>query len=137
MLEALIVGLCIFLKKTTALLVFFMWLVKSRTFTKSGAIEAVYIQGFLQDLTNGLFHKLKSYGISGQIFGLILSCVSNRRLLVVLDQKSSQEFAANAGVPEGSILGPAYSLFFLYIDDPSYNVISNIAVYTNKTTLHI
>ena len=137
MLEALIVGLCIFLKKTTALLVFFMWLVKSRTFTKSGAIEAVYIQGFLQDLTNGLFHKLKSYGISGQIFGLILSCVSNRRLLVVLDQKSSQEFAANAGVPEGSILGPAYSLFFLYIDDPSYNVISNITVYTNKTTLHI
>ena len=137
MLEALIVGLCIFLKKTTALLVFFMWLVKSRTFTKSGAIEAVYIQGFLQDLTNGLFHKLKSYGISGQIFGLILSCVSNRRLLVVLDQKSSQEFAANAGVPEGSILGPAYSLFFLYVDDPSYDVISNIAVYTNKTTLHI
>ena len=137
MLEALIVGLCIFFKKTTALLVFFMWLVKSRTFTKSGALEAVYIQGFLQDLTNGLFHKLKSYGISGQIFGLILSCVSNRRLLVVLDQKSSQEFAANAGVPEGSILGPAYSLFFLYIDDPSYNVISNIAVYTNKTTLHI
>ena len=114
-----------------------MWLVKSRTFTKSGAIEAVYIQGFLQDLTNGLFHKLKSYGISGQIFGLILSCVSNRRLLVVLDQKSSQEFAANAGAPEGSILGPAYSLFFLYIDDPSYNVISNIAVYANKTTLHI
>ena len=137
MLEALIVGLCIFLKKTTPLLVFFMWLVKSRTFTKSGAIEAVYIQGFLQDLTNGLFHKLKSYGISGQIFGLILSCVSNRWLLVVLDQKSSQEFAANAGVPEGSILGPAYSLFFLYIDDPSYNVISNIAVYANKTTLHV
>ena len=28
----------------------------------------------------GLLHKLKSYGISGQIFGLISSFLSNRRL---------------------------------------------------------
>ena len=28
----------------------------------------------------GLFHKLKSYGMSGQIFGLISSFLSNRRL---------------------------------------------------------
>ena len=33
----------------------------------------------------GLLHKLKSYGISGQIFGLIYSFLSNRRLRVVLD----------------------------------------------------
>ena len=35
-----------------------------------------------------LLHKLKSYGISGEIFGLISSFFSNRRLLVVLDGKS-------------------------------------------------
>ena len=34
----------------------------------------------------GLLHKLKSYGISGQIFGLISSFLSNRRLQVVLDE---------------------------------------------------
>ena len=33
----------------------------------------------------GLLHKLKSYGISGQIVGLIYSFLSNRRLRVVLD----------------------------------------------------
>ena len=33
----------------------------------------------------GLLHKLKSYGISGQIFGLISSFLSNRQLSVVLD----------------------------------------------------
>ena len=33
--------------------------------------------------------QLKSYGISGQIFGLISSFLSNRRLRVVLDEKSS------------------------------------------------
>ena len=39
----------------------------------------------------GLLHKLKSYGITGQIFGLISSSLSNRQLKVVLDGKSSQE----------------------------------------------
>ena len=47
----------------------------------------------------GLLHKLKSYEISGQIFGLISSLHSNRQLLVVLDGKSSQEYSVNAGVP--------------------------------------
>ena len=43
-------------------------------------------------------YKLMSYGISGQIFGLI-SFLNNRRLRVVVDGKSSQEFPVNAGVP--------------------------------------
>ena len=63
----------------------------------------------------GLLHKLKSYGISGQIFGLISFFLSNRRLRVVLDGKSSQEHPVNAGVPQGSILG--LKLFLLYSND--------------------
>ena len=55
---------------------------------------------------SGLLYKLKSYGISGQIFGLISSFLSNRQLQVVLDGKSSQEYPVKAGVPQGSILGP-------------------------------
>ena len=45
----------------------------------------------------GLLHKLKSYGISGQIFGFISSFLSNRQLQVVLDGMSSQEYPVNAG----------------------------------------
>ena len=82
----------------------------------------------------GLLHKLKSYGISGQIFGFISSFLSNRQLRVVLDGKSSQEYRVNAGVPQGSILGP--TPFLLYINDLSDDVIRNIAIYANDTTLY-
>ena len=54
----------------------------------------------------GLLHKCKSYGISGQIFGLISSFLSNRWLRVVLDGMSSKEYPVNVGVPQVSILGP-------------------------------
>ena len=40
----------------------------------------------------GLLHNLESYGISGQIFGLISANLSNRRVRVVLDGKSLQEY---------------------------------------------
>ena len=52
------------------------------------------------------FHKTFS-GISGQIFGLISSFLSNRQLRVVLDGKSSQKYPVNAGVPQGSYTFPA------------------------------
>ena len=81
-----------------------------------------------------LLHKLKYYGISGQIFGLISSFLSNRQLQVVLDGKSSQEYPVNAGVPQGSILGP--TLFLLYINDLPDDVICNIAIYADDTTLY-
>ena len=47
-----------------------------------------------------LFIGLKA-ATSGQIFGLISSFLSTRRLRVVLDGKSSQEYPVNAGVPQG------------------------------------
>ena len=55
---------------------------------------------------SSLLHKRKFHGISGQTIGLISSFLSNRWLWLVLDGKSSQEYAVKAGVPQGSILGP-------------------------------
>ena len=80
-------------------------------------------------------HKLRSYGISGQIFSLISSFLSNRHLRVVLDGKSSQEYPVNAEVPQDSILGP--SLFLLYINDFPNDVICNIGIYADNTTLYL
>ena len=106
-------------------------------FNRSGADRAVALdisKAFDRIWHAGLLHKLKSYGISGQIFGLISSFLSNRQLWVVLDGKSSQEYPVNAGVPQGSILGP--TLFLLYINDLPDDVICNIAVYADDTTLY-
>ena len=82
----------------------------------------------------GLLHKLKSSGILGQIFSLISSFLSNRWIRVVLDGKSSQEYPVNAGVPQGSIVGP--TLFLLYINDLPDDVVYNIVIYADDTTLY-
>ena len=109
----------------------------ARAFNRSGATRAVapdISKAFHRVWHAGLLHKLKSYGISGQIFGHISSFLSNRWLRVVLDGKSSQESPVNAGVPQGSILGP--TLFLLYINDLPDHVICNIAIYADDTTLY-
>ena len=53
---------------------------------------------------------------------------------MVLDGKSSQEYPVNAGVPQGSILGP--TLFPLYINDLPDDVICDIAIYADETNLY-
>ena len=64
-----------------------------------------------------------SYGIFGQVFSLISSFLSIRQLWVVLDGESSEEYPVNAGIHQGSILGPTF--FLLYINDLPGDVISN------------
>ena len=109
----------------------------ARASNRSGATQAVALdisKAFDRVCHACLLHKLKSYGISGQIFGLISSFLSNRQLRVILDGKTSQEYPVNAGVPQGSILGP--TLFLLYINDLPDDVICNIAIYADDTTLY-
>ena len=111
------------------------------TFNRSGATQAVALdisKTFNCIWHSGLFANLsiscQMFGISGQIFGFISSFLSNRRLWVVLDGKSSQEHPVNAGVSVAWIPGPV--LFLLYINGHPDNVICNIAINVNDTTFY-
>ena len=53
---------------------------------------------------------------------------------MVLDGKSSQEYPVNAGVSQGSIIGLTLSL--LYINDLPDDVICDITIYADDTTLY-
>ena len=108
----------------------------ARAFNRSRATGAVALdisKDFDRVWHAGLCHELKSYGIWGQIFGLISYFLSNRQLRVDLDGKSPQEYPVNARVPQGSILG--LTLFLLYINDLPDTVICDIAIYVDDTTL--
>ena len=108
----------------------------ARAFNRSGATRAValHISKASDKVWHaGLLHKLKFYGISGLVFDLISSFLGNRQLRVVLEGKPSQEYPVNAGVAQGSILGP--TLFLLYINDLP-DGICNIAIYADDTTLY-
>ena len=109
----------------------------ARAFKESGTTRAVALdifKAFNRVWHAGLLHRPRSRGISSQMFGLISSFLSSGWLRVVLDGKSSQEYPVSAGVPQGSILGP--TIFLLYINDLPDDVICNIAIYADDTTLY-
>ena len=87
----------------------------ARAFNRSGATRAVALdisKAFDRIWHAGLLHKLR----------------------VVLDGKSSQEYPVNAGVLQGSILGP--TLCLPYINDLPNDVVCNITIYADDTTLY-
>ena len=85
-------------------------------YNRSGATRAIALdisKTFDRVWHAGLLYELKSYGVCGQTFGLILPFLGNRWLRVVLHRKFSQEYPVNAGVLQGSILGPHFSYYTL------------------------
>ena len=67
----------------------------ARPCNRSGAARAIALdisKAFDSVWNACLLHKIKCYGILGEIFGLISSFLSIRRRGVVLDGKSSQEY---------------------------------------------
>ena len=81
----------------------------------------------------GLVYKLKSNGIEGQALKILQSFLSDRFQRVVLNGQSSNWEKVNAGVPQGSILGPL--LFLVYINDISSDLECDVKLFADDTCL--
>ena len=81
----------------------------------------------------GIIFKLKQNGISGNLLHLMSDFLSNRKQRVILNGQFSSWTDVNAGVPQGSILGPL--LFLIYINDLTNHLSSNAKLFADDTSL--
>ena len=82
----------------------------------------------------GLLYKLKSMGISGELYNLLENFLSGRFQRVILNGQTSSWRPVLAGVTQGSILGPL--LFLIYINDLPNELKSNAKLFADDTSLY-
>ena len=81
-----------------------------------------------------LLHKLKSYGISGNLLSWLNSFVTGRLQRVTLNNVYSKWSNVVSGVPQGLVLGPI--LFLIYINDIPTVVDSHLLLFADDIKLY-
>jgi hypothetical protein len=80
----------------------------------------------------GLLHKMKAYGITGNLVDWFSSYLKDRRQKVVIKNNSSTYCEISAGDPQGSVLDPL--LFIIYINDIADKVVSLSRLFADNTS---
>ena len=99
-------------------------------------VRSVYLdmsKAFDKVWHEGLIFKLKQNGIDGKLLGLFESYLCNRKQRVVINGSESVWGKIDAGVPQGSVLGPL--LFLIYINDLEDGIKSQIKFFADDTSL--
>ena len=80
-----------------------------KAFDSGHEVRAIFLdisKAFDKVWSKGLIHKLKVIGVEGEILDILSSFLEDRQQRVTLDGESSDWANVEAGVPQGSILGP-------------------------------
>ena len=105
-----------------------------KAFDSNQEIRAVFLdisRAFDRVWHEGIIFKLQQLGVEGEAINIIKSFLADRVQRVVLDGQVSDWAPIEAGVPQGSILGPL--LFLVYINDLTEVVESNINIFADDT----
>ena len=81
----------------------------------------------------GLIAKLEQIGLGGIYLETLKSYLSERKQVVVVDGSISDILSVNAGIPQGSRLGPL--LFIIYMNDIINDIESDIIIFADDTSL--
>ena len=83
----------------------------------------------------GLLRKLESIGFRGSLLSWVKNYLSERKQRVVINNSTSSWRDINAGVPQGSILGPL--LFIVFINDILTDINSTMKLFADDTSLYL
>ena len=81
----------------------------------------------------GLIYKLNSYGVVGKLKEWFQDYLSDRLQRVMYRDCLSSYISTNAGVPQGSVLGPL--LFLIYVNDISNRMLGFTRLFADDTSL--
>ena len=81
----------------------------------------------------GLLHKIRANGIVGNLYLWLEDYLLDRQIRVVINGQEAPWAKINAGVPQGSILGPL--LFLIFINDIVTDIESDINLFADDTSL--
>ena len=83
----------------------------------------------------GLLYKIEKLGIMGDWLNWIKSYLLDRKQKVINNGKESISLNINAGVPQGSILGPLF--FLIFINDIVQEIGCSIKLFADDTSIYI
>ena len=81
-----------------------------------------------------LLHKMKLYGVDGNINAWLCDFLTIRKMKVVVDGEESDSVTEDSGVPQGTVLGPL--LFLCHINDLPDAVRSTVCLFADDCLLY-
>ena len=107
-----------------------------KSFDDGYEVRSVFLdisKAFDKVMHQGLHYKLRQNHTSVELLNTLTDFLDNRTQKVILNGQYSSWTKVEAGVPQGSILGPP--LFLIYINDFSENLSSKPKLFADDTSL--